>query len=194
MLKVQVIESIRRSILKKTQKRKLKTTFYIKTILIVYLLFCFSFLQSAHSEVIKRLGEAYVIYLPGSTNFDDIVQSLENEVYGANWQVVSQMDVGAAVDDFDVTIENRVLSVCKIKYLAQAIKEDPLISLIIPCRFTIFRESIGDGGDDRIVVGFYDPMAEAKALNLKQVQAAKIASQDLKEILFKVEEFHHISQ
>ncbi|MFT5452467.1 MAG: hypothetical protein ACI9N9_001959 [Enterobacterales bacterium] len=177
-------------ILMRELRRKIKTNFYNKACFIVLLFFCFSLSTQAQAEVLKKLGEAYVIHLPGSTSFDDVVKHLENETFGANWQVVSQMDVGAAVDELGVTIESRVLSVCKIKYLAQAIKEDPLISLIIPCRFTVFRDPIGEEGDSRIVVGFYDPLAEAEALDIKQVQAAKIASQELKEILLKVAEFH----
>tara|TARA_R110002096_G_scaffold322635_2_gene516681 strand:- start:209 stop:733 length:525 start_codon:yes stop_codon:yes gene_type:complete len=167
----------------------IKNNFLTETCFILMLLFCFSFTVKADTEIIKKLGDAYVIYLPGSAKLNDIVKHLESEISGENWQVVSEMDVGAVVDELGVVVENRVLSVCKIEYLARAIKDDPFISLIIPCRFTVFREQINDS-DSRIVVGFYDPVAEAQALDLKHAKAAEIASKELKEILLNVAEYY----
>ena len=67
----------------------------------------------------------------------------------------------------------------------QSVKWNTFISLIITCRFTVFRESTEKG---RIVVGFYDPVAEADGLNLKQAQAAQIAANELKAILYRIAE------
>ena len=135
------------------------------------------------ADDITRHGDAYVIYLPGELNFDEVVSRVHSEVLGENWQVVNEMNIGGAVKEFGIHIENRIISVCKTQYLAQAIEEDPFVSLIIPCRFTVFRESTEK---DRIVVGFYDPVAEANGLNLKQAHAAKIATQELKAVLHRV--------
>jgi len=142
------------------------------------------------AEDIERHGDAYVIYLSGELNFDDVVSSLENEVVGGNWQVVNHLDIGAAVKDFGKHTENRVISVCKTQYLARAIEEDPFISLIIPCRFTVFREATEKPQQNRIVVGFYDPVAEAKGLNLKQAQAAEIATKELRAVLHRMAEIY----
>ena len=161
---------------------------YLQVILIIYLVFIIP--VQSNAEEITRRGDAYVIYLPAETNFNEVVDRLEYEVLGENWQVVDQLDIGAAVKEYDKITENKVISVCKTQYLAQAIEEDPFVSLIIPCRFTVFREPTKDDTKGRIVVGFYDPVAEAKGLDLKQAQAAEIASNELKAVLLRIADFY----
>ena len=151
---------------------------------IIFLLSC----SSSNAEGIEQLGDAYVIYLPADADFAEVVADVKSEASGVNWQVVNELNIGETVKEFGVDTENRVISVCNIQYLSRAIKADPMISLIIPCRFTVFRET---GEDGRIVVGFYDPVAEAAALNLKQVQAAEVATQDLKAVLMRIAELYH---
>ena len=151
----------------------------------------FSFLLicacNSNAESVEQLGDAYVIYLPKSSDFHEVVADLKTEVSGVNWQVVNELNIGETVKEFGTEAENKVISVCNIQYLSQAIKADPMISLIIPCRFTVFREN---DGEQRIVVGFYDPVAEAAALDLKQVQAAEVATKDLKAVLERIAEMH----
>ena len=142
------------------------------------------------AEDIERHGDAYIIYLPGELDFDEVITSLENEIIGENWQLVDQLDIGAAVKEFGKHTDNRVLSVCKTQYLARAIEEDPYISLIIPCRFTVFRETTEKSQQGRIVIGFYDPVAEANGLNLKQAHAAQIATNELKAVLHRMVEIY----
>lgn len=152
---------------------------------IAWLCLLFIYPIQGSAEDITHRGDAYIIYLPSNLNFDEVVRRVHSEVLGENWQVVSEMNIGGAVKDFGIDIENRVISVCKTQYLAKAIEEDPFISLIIPCRFTVFRESTEKG---RIVVGFYDPVAEAEGLDLKQAQAAEIATKELKAVLNRIAE------
>ena len=169
-----------------TSKRlSVKVLFYT-----VVLFSSFAFLYSCNSSnasVISQQGDAYVVYLPASADFEEVVADVKNEASGVNWQVVNELNVGQTVKEFGTHTDNKVISVCNIQYLSQAIKADPMISLIIPCRFTVFRES---DKDNRIVVGFYDPVAEASALNLKQVTAAEVATEDLKAVLLRVAEMH----
>lgn len=156
------------------------------------ILLCLAFMYpiQGNTDVIKRLGDAYVIYLPGKLNFDEVVTDVKSEAIGVNWQVVNELNIGATVKELGIQIENRVISVCNIQYLAQAIEEDPFISLIIPCRFTVFRETNKKTGKKRIVVGFYDPVAEAAGLNLKQAHAAAIATKELKAVLQRIAELY----
>ena len=157
-------------------------------VILLCLILVFPILGNA--DDIEHRGDAYVIYLSGELNFNDVVSSLEEEVVGENWQVVNHLDIGKAVKEFGKHTENRVLSVCKTQYLARAIEDDPFISLIIPCRFTVFRESTEKSQPGKIVVGFYDPVAEANGLNLKQAQAAEIATNELKAILYRMAEIY----
>jgi len=83
-----------------------------------------------------------------------------------------------------------VVYACKSQYLAQAIKEDPNITLIVPCRFAVYRVDASgkavDGRPDKagkIVVGISDPADEASRLGIKQMEAAKVASKELQEVL-----------
>ncbi len=150
-------------------------------IIILFLILVFPIFCNAQD--VERRGDAYIIYLSGKLNFNEVVSSLENELVNENWQVGDHLDIGAAVKEFGKQTENKVLSVCKTQYLARAIEEDPFISLIIPCRFTVFRESTKKTQQGRIVVGFYDPVAEANGIGLKQAQAAEIAKNELKAVL-----------
>ena len=135
---------------------------------------------------IDRHGDAYVVYLPRNLDFDEVVDRVETEILAENWDVVDVQNIGVGVKKFGKAADNKVISVCKLQYLAQAIEDDPYVSLIIPCRFTIFREP--EAG--RIVVGFYDPVAEAKGLNLKRIRAAEKASEELKAVLQRIAEFY----
>ncbi len=169
-------------------KLKSVCSYSLSHVILLSLILVFPILCSA--DEIERHGDAYVVYLSGELNFNDVVRSLENEILSENWQVVDHLDIGAAVKEFGKHTENRVVSVCKTQYLARAIEEDPFISLIIPCRFTVFRESIEKSQQSRIVVGFYDPVAEASGLNLKQAQAAETATNELKAILHRMAEIY----
>lgn len=166
-------------------KIQFKTVRNIYFLYVIWLCLLFIYPIQGSAEDITQRGDAYIIYLPPELNFDEVVRRVHSEVLGENWQVVSEMNIGEAVKDFGIHIENRVISVCKTQYLAKAIEEDPFISLIIPCRFTVFREATEKG---RIVVGFYDPVAEADGLNLKQAQAAEKATQELKAVLYRIAE------
>ena len=137
---------------------------------------------------LERRGDAYVVSLSSDLDFEDVVAQVHSEVIGENWSVVHVQDIGASMAGYGKQLDNRVISVCKSQYLAQAIEEDPFVSLIIPCRFTVFREPTEDGSLGRIVVGFFDPSAEAKAIELKQAQAADVATNELKAILIRVAE------
>ena len=164
---------------------KLKTVRDLCFLNVLWLCLILIYPNHSSAEDITRHGDAYVIYLPSELNFDEVVSRVHSEILGENWQVVNEMDIGRAVKEFGKDTENRVISVCKTQYLAKAIDEDPFISLIIPCRFTVFREATENG---RIVVGFYDPVAEANSLNLKQAQAAEVATMELKAVLSRVAE------
>ena len=173
----------------KIKTKKIATSCLILQHLI---LLCVASFYSAqiYAEDVQQRGDAYVIYLPGNLNFEDVVSSVKGEVLGENWQVVHELDIGASVKEYDKNTENKVISVCKTQYLAKAIEEDPFISLIIPCRFTVFHESVEGSDEGKIVVGFYDPVAEAKGLDLKQAQAAEIATNELKAVLQRVADLY----
>lgn len=129
---------------------------------------------------IERHGEAYIIRLPAELEYQDVVDRLKTEIQAQNWEIVHVQDVDTGLKEHHgKEIENKVISVCQSQYLSQAIEDDPYISLIIPCRFTAFR----DPGSRRIVVGFADPAAEAKAMNIERAGAADIAANELKAVL-----------
>ena len=129
---------------------------------------------------IQKQGESYYIRLPAALDYDDVVGQLKNEIMGANWEIVhiQNIDTGMA-STYGLEIQNKVISVCQSKYLSQAIKDDPMISLIVPCRFTAFR----DPDSREIIIGFADPAAEAKAIGIKKAAAATVAANDLIKVL-----------
>ena len=145
---------------------------------------------------VQHVSGAYVIHLPASANFKQVVDRLEHEIQAHNWEVLKTQDIDDGLrQNYGMDIQNKVISACKSQYLAQAIKEDPNISLIVPCRFAVYRvgptgEAVGGKLDDcrggKIVVGVADPVHEAESLGIQQRGAAAIAAKELQDILQSV--------
>ncbi len=144
------------------------------------------FTGSAIAGDVQKHGAAYVIYLPGDLDYLEVVDHLKAEILQANWEITDTQDIDAGLRQYGVKIQNKVISACKSQLLAKAIQEDPFISLAVPCRFTAFR----DTANNRIVVGFHDPAAEAKELKVKQYKAAGQATMELKSVLQAVADFY----
>lgn len=163
----------------------------ILSLLFLPLLLAISLMASAGD--VRRAGGAYVIHLPASTNFQQVVERLQHEILAQNWDVLKVQDIDTGLNqNYGMDIQNKVVSACKSQYLAQAIKEDPNISLIVPCRFAVYRigasgEGVGGKNEDcrggKIVVGVADPVLEAESLGIQQRQAAAMAGKELKQIL-----------
>ncbi len=163
----------------------------ILPLLFLPLLLAISFMASAGD--VRRAGGAYVIHLPASTNFQQVVERLQHEILAQNWEVLKVQDIDTGLNqNYGMDIQNKVVSACKSQYLAQAIKEDPNISLIVPCRFAVYRigasgEGVGGKNEDcrggKIVVGVADPVLEAESLGIQQREAAAMAGKELKQIL-----------
>jgi Domain of unknown function DUF302 len=87
-----------------------------------------------------------------------------------NWEVLKIQEVDEGLKQhYGMDIQNKVVYACKSQYLAQAIKEDPNITLIVPCRFAVYRvgatgEAASGKPDDcrggKVVVGVADPVHE----------------------------------
>lgn len=162
-------------------------------------LFVFPFLLAAGlawSAEVHRKGGAYYIYLPPSVEFNQVLDRLKTEIEAQNWEVLRVQDIDQGLrEHYKMDIQNKVVYACKSQYLAQAIEEDPNITLLVPCRFAIYRVdyagkaggAASDGG--KIVVGVADPVREADALGIQRREAATIAAKELKAILGAVADF-----
>lgn len=135
---------------------------------------------------IQKHGDAFVIYLPGDVDYLEVVDRLKTEIMAANWDITDVQEIDIGLRQYGVQTQNKVISACRSQLLAQAIKEDPYISLAVPCRFTVFR----DEASGKVVVGFHDPAAEAKALGVKQFRAAQQATDELKSVLQVMADFY----
>lgn len=167
-----------------------KTSRILSTVFLTILL---ATIVSATAGDVQRVGGSYVIHLPSSANFKQVVDRLEHEVLAHNWEVLKTQDVDEGLrQHYGMDIQNKVVYACKSQYLAQAIKEDPNITLIVPCRFAVYRvgptgEAVGGKPEDcrggKIVVGVADPVHEAESLGIRQRGAAAIAGKELQDIL-----------
>jgi uncharacterized protein (DUF302 family) len=148
-------------------------------------------------DVHKR-GGAYYIDLPATNDFDQVVKHLETEIENGNWEVlrVQNIDKGLKAN-YQMDIQSKVVYACKSQYLSQAVKEDPNIVLIVPCRFAVYR--VDDSGRARggepgkagkIVVGIADPVDDARHMGIKQVKAVKVAGKELREVLQALADFY----
>ena len=148
----------------------------------------------AVADAIKQHGDALVVYLPENLNYLEVVDRLKSEILAQNWEITDVQDIDVGLKQYGKNTQNKVISVCRSQLLAQAITEDPFVSLIIPCRFTVFRETVKEAGGKvtgRIVLGFVDPAAEAKAINIKQYKAAQQATDELKAVLQIMADFYN---
>jgi uncharacterized protein (DUF302 family) len=136
---------------------------------------------------VEKQGDSYYIRLPAELEFEEVFGQLKNEIMGVNWEIVHVQNVDTGLNDtYGLKIENKVISVCQSLYLSQAISDDPMISLIVPCRFTVFR----DPGTKEIVIGFADPAAEARAIGIKKAAAATVAANDLIKVLVSMQKLY----
>jgi uncharacterized protein (DUF302 family) len=143
----------------------------------------------AAQEVLTH-GQAYVIYLPGELDFKEVVERLKSELGGQNWEVMDIHHIDMGMKKYGLDLDNKLLLACKSQYLAQAIEEDPYITLIIPCRFTVFREAGSDGQPGRIVIGVADPVFEARGMDIQRYKAAEKAAEELKAVLENMARFY----
>lgn len=149
---------------------------------------------AAQAADVERHGTAYVVYLPEGLDYHDVVDRLKTEILAQNWEITDEQDVGVGMRMYNKATQNMVISVCKSQLLAQAVVDDPFITLVVPCRFTVFREKVGTGEETgktgRIVVGFSDPVEEAKSVGVKNYQGAQVATDDLKAVLQRIADLY----
>lgn len=143
----------------------------------------------ASGEVLTR-GHSFIVYLPADADIYEVMDRLEVELGGQNWEVMDIQHLDMGMRKYGVFLEHKLMLACKSQYLAQAIEEDPYVSLIIPCRLTLFRES-GDGiHPGRIVLGLADPVFEAQSVDIKHHKAAEKAAVELRAVLERIAEFY----
>jgi uncharacterized protein (DUF302 family) len=144
---------------------------------------------SPRAEVLTH-GHAYVVYLPPTVDIYDVLERLRAELGGQNWEVLQVEHLDLGMKKYGLNLERKLILACKSQYLAQALQEDQYVSLIIPCRFTLFREAPEDGKPGRVVLGFADPVYEARAVRVEHYQAAEKAAAELKAVLENVAAFY----
>jgi uncharacterized protein (DUF302 family) len=163
----------------------------LRIVLLPFLLIVNAWAYAA--DDVQQSEGAYFIDLPASANFKQVVERVQEEIAAHNWEVMQTVDIDEGLKkNYQMDIQNKLVYACKSQYLAQAIKEDPHITLLVPCRFAIYRvgptgEAVAPRGDDcrggKIVVGVADPVNEAKALGIQQREAATAAGRELQQIL-----------
>lgn len=150
----------------------------------------------AYAAEVHQKGGAFYIYLPPSADFKLVLDRLKTEIEAQNWEVLRVQDIDEGLrEHYKMDIQNKVVYACKSQYLAQGIEEDPNITLLVPCRFAVYRVDYAgraagakaEGG--KIVIGVADPVHEAEEIGITRRQAAAVASKELKAILRAVAEF-----
>ncbi len=155
------------------------------------LLLTLSALPCTHSDAkVLSHGHAYVSYLPPKVDIYNVLERLKTELGGQNWEVIEVEHLDMGMKKYGLALQHKLLLACKSQYLAQALQEDPYVSLIIPCRFTLFREPSRAGKPGRVVLGFTDPVYEARSVDIEHYKAAEKAAVELKAVLENVAAFY----
>lgn len=146
---------------------------------------------------VQKKGGAFYVHLPPTLDFQQVVDRLKTEIEAQNWEVLRVQDIDVGLrEHYKMDIQNKVVYACKSQYLAQGIKEDPNLTLLVPCRFAVYRvDAAGQAAGaaakgGKIVIGVADPIHEAKQLGITRREAAKVASKELQSILRAVAEFY----
>jgi uncharacterized protein (DUF302 family) len=147
---------------------------------------------------VHKQGGTYYVYLPPTSDFVQVVKTLEIEIENKNWEVLRVQDIDKGLKaNYQMDIQSKVVYACKSQYLARAVKEDPDITLLVPCRFAVYRvdesgKAVGGGPSKagKIVVGISDPVEEARHLGIRQTDAVEVASKELQEVLQALAEYY----
>lgn len=156
-------------------------------------LFAAGWAGAAEDDLVKRHGEAYVVYLPQSADINGVLERLRDELGGQNWEVTDVQHIDKGMQKYGLKIENKLILACKSQYLSQAIRDDPFVSLIIPCRFALFRNTAGGLAGvkpGQVVLGVADPAFEAKSMDIERRRAAEAASKELRQVLEAVAAYY----
>ena len=160
--------------------------------LLVAAFLVFAGAASAADDVKHELG-AYVVYLPAEANFAQVVERVQDEILAQNWEVIKVQDIDDGLrENHNIDVQNKLILACKSQYLAQAIQFNPDVSMIIPCRIAVYR--VGSAGQavsgdpelcagGKIIVGFSDPVEEAKRLGITGSGAVEVAAKELQAVL-----------
>ena len=74
-------------------------------------------------------------------SFADAEQIVQNAVAAQGFRVLHVHDVQATFAEKGVQREPyKIIEVCNVKYANQALKADPLIGLMMPCKINLFME------------------------------------------------------
>ena len=156
------------------------------------------FAGQALADRVEAKGGAFYTYLPASADFDEVVDRLTTEILGHTWEVLRIQDIDDGLrEHYDMDIQNKVVYACKSQYLADAIREDPNVTLLVPCRFAVYRvDEAGhaagaDNEDGKIVIGVANPTAEADSIGIEQREAIEIVTEELQSMLRTVAEYYY---
>ena len=152
----------------------------------------------ALADPVQTKGGAFYTHLPASADFDEVVDRLTTEILGHNWEVLRVQNIDDGLrEHYDMDIQNKVIYACKSQYLADAIREDPNVTLLVPCRFAVYRvDEAGhaagaDNEDGQIVIGVANPITEADSIGIEQRAAIEIVTEELQSMLRTVAEYYH---
>ncbi|WP_006745771.1 DUF302 domain-containing protein [Thioalkalivibrio paradoxus] len=170
---------------------------HLKTLLLVPMLLLVWGAQAVASEVQTR-GGAFYVYLSPAVEFSEVLERLYTEIEAQSWEVLRVQDIDDGLrEHYGIDIENKVIYACRSKYLAEAIKENPNVTLLVPCRIAIYRvdyagRAAGPGAEGgKIVIGVTNPIHEADLLGIEERETIKVVADELRSMLEGVAEFYH---
>jgi uncharacterized protein (DUF302 family) len=82
---------------------------------------------------------AYTI--TSSKSFDDATRAIEQAVTANGFRVLHTHDVQQTFAEKGVARDAyKIVEVCNVKYANQALRADPLVGLMMPCKINVFTE------------------------------------------------------
>jgi uncharacterized protein (DUF302 family) len=82
---------------------------------------------------------AYTI--TSSKSFDDATRAIEQTVTANGFRVLHTHDVQQTFAEKGVARDAyKIVEVCNVKYANQALRADPLVGLMMPCKINVFTE------------------------------------------------------
>ena len=167
--------------------------------LVLALIVAGSYAISATGGQYKSNDNMHVVYLNTHAHVNDVVEVLRMQLLKKGWQTMDVNDIDhriAIEHDSLFFAHNKQITAVNDKYIARNIRQEPLVSLVIPQDIVVFRkqEKSTPGGDYtdkpyQVGIAFLDPQVKAKATGIKLGSAAKQLRADLTEAVAKTEAF-----
>ena len=156
---------------------------FITTCVVLFSLFIPSAFSSEPPSIEKNKQEAFTLSVESPYNFDETVKRVQEAVLSNDFRVFPDRYLEQGLtDDFSVNERQMVIRFCHFGKLYKALKIEPRLGVVLPCKITVLERE-----DGKVQMIYINVKKMAKVFDNKQLYvAAKEISENYNDILDEV--------